>query len=81
MIGALVVTILATLVRLMGPLIVRGGVDNGITTGDKSTIIAAGWIFVGVLVVQYVLTAISQWSVAFVGEHYLGRRAVCLCRG
>ena len=71
MIGALVVTILATLVRLMGPLIVRGGVDNGITTGDKSTIIAAGWIFVGVLVVQYVLTAISQWSVAFVGEHYL----------
>jgi ATP-binding cassette subfamily B protein len=66
-----VVTILATLVRLTGPLIVRGGVDNGITTGDKSTIIAAGWIFVGVLVVQYVLTAISQWSVAFVGEHYL----------
>ncbi len=71
MIGALSVTIVATIVRLIGPLIVRGGVDDGVTTGDKSVIISAGWIFIGLLAVQYIVTAISQWTVAYVGEQYL----------
>ena len=71
MTGALGVTILATLVRLMGPLVVRGGVDQGIAEGDKQVIFTAGAIFIALLVVQYVLTAISQYSVAYVGELYL----------
>jgi len=70
-VGALVATLIATLVRLLGPLVVRGGIDQGITLGDKSAILLAAGIFVGLLVVQYFLTALSQWSVAYVGERYL----------
>lgn len=69
--GALGITVLATIVRLMGPLVVRGGIDEGIAEGDKRTIVIAGAIFVGLLAVQYVLTAISQYAVAYVGETYL----------
>ncbi|MGI9643465.1 MAG: ABC transporter ATP-binding protein [Acidimicrobiia bacterium] len=69
--GALGVTVLATIVRLLGPLVVRGGIDEGIVEGDKRAILIAGAIFVGLLVVQYVLTAISQYAVAYVGESYL----------
>ena len=69
--GALGVTVLATIVRLLGPLVVRGGIDEGIAEGDKRAILIAGAIFVGLLVVQYVLTAISQYAVAYVGESYL----------
>ncbi len=70
-VGALVATIVATLVRLLGPLVVRGGIDQGITLGDKSVILTAAGVYVGLLAVQYVITAISQWSVAYVGERYL----------
>ena len=70
-VGALTATLVATLVRLLGPLVVRGGIDQGITLGDKSAILLAAGIFVGLLVVQYFLTALSQWSVAYVGERYL----------
>jgi len=69
--GALGVTVLATIVRLLGPLVVRGGIDQGIEEGDKQAILVAGAIFLGLLVVQYVLTAISQYAVAYVGESYL----------
>ena len=69
--GALGVTILATIVRLLGPLVVRGGVDRGIAEGDEQAILVAGAVFVGLLAVQYVLTAISQYAVAAVGERYL----------
>lgn len=71
MFGALGITILATVVRLMGPLVVRGGVDQGIAQEDKQAILTAGAIFVALLAVQYVLTAISQYAVAYVGELYL----------
>ena len=37
--GALGITLLATIVRLLGPLIVRGGVDEGIAEGDTEVII------------------------------------------
>jgi ATP-binding cassette subfamily B protein len=65
------VTILATFVRLLGPLVVRGGIDQGIAEGDKRAILVSGAIFVGLLVIQYFLTAISQYGVAYVGEEYL----------
>jgi ATP-binding cassette subfamily B protein len=51
--------------------VVRGGIDQGITLGDKSAILVAAGIYVGLLVVQYFVTALSQWSVAYVGEQYL----------
>ena len=71
MAGALGVTVLATLVRLLGPLVVRGGIDEGIAQDDKQAILIAGGIFVALLFVQYVLTAVSQYAVAYVGEAYL----------
>lgn len=70
-IGALVATIAATLVRLLGPLVVRGGIDQGISRGDKSVILTAAGIYVGLLFMQYFATALSQWAVSYVGERYL----------
>jgi ATP-binding cassette subfamily B protein len=71
MVGALVATVAATGVRLLGPLVVRGGVDDGIAQSDKSVILFAGGVYVALLVVQYVITLVSQWAVAYVGEQYL----------
>ncbi|MCL1587314.1 MAG: ABC transporter ATP-binding protein/permease [Actinomycetia bacterium] len=69
--GAIAITLVATAVRLLGPLVVRGGIDNGIALGDKSVIIKAAGIYVGLLVIQYFVTMVSQWTVAYVGERYL----------
>ena len=70
-VGTLLIAIVATGVRLLGPLVVRGGVDSGISEGDKDTILFAAGLYVGILVVQYLMTAASQWSVAWIGERYL----------
>lgn len=69
--GALSITLVATIVRLLGPLVVRGGIDQGIEQSDKRVILIAGGIYVGLLTIQYVVTLVSQWAVAFVGEKYL----------
>ncbi|MGI9584461.1 MAG: ABC transporter ATP-binding protein [Acidimicrobiia bacterium] len=71
LIGALLMTLLATIVRLLGPLVVRGGIDEGIEKSDKEVILLAGAIFVGLLVVQYIVSALSEWMVTHVGEEYL----------
>jgi ATP-binding cassette subfamily B protein len=73
LVGAIAVASVATLVRLLGPLIIRGGIDDGIAEGDKRTIIVAAAMYVGLLVVQYFASAAAQLSVAFVGERYLVR--------
>ncbi len=70
-IGTILITFVATIVRLLGPIVIRGGIDEGISTGDKQVIITAAAIYVGLLVVQYVAAAVSQWTVASVGERYL----------
>lgn len=70
-VGTLSVAVLATVARLLGPLIVKGGVDKGIDQGNKNAIYVAAGLFIAALVVQYVTTALSQWSVAYVGERYL----------
>ncbi len=69
--GALSVALFATLVRLVGPLIVRGGIDEGIAMSDKSAILRAAGLYAFALFVQYFASAVSQWSVAYVGERYL----------
>ncbi len=72
-IGTIGITSVATIVRLLGPLVIKGGIDQGISKGDKQAILTATAIFVGLLVIQYFAAAISQWSVAVVGERYLVR--------
>ena len=71
LVGALAITVVATFVRLLGPLVVRSGIDQGIAVGDKRAILTAAGILVGLLIVQYFVTLVSQWSVAYVGERYL----------
>ena len=67
-IGVIATSIIATVVRLLGPLVIRGGIDQGVETGDRRAILVAGGIFVALLVVQYVISAISQYGVSYVGE-------------
>jgi len=72
-IGTIAITFAATIVRLLGPFVIKAGIDEGITQGDKRAILVAAAIYVGLLVLQYVAAAVSQWSVAVVGERYLVR--------
>jgi ATP-binding cassette, subfamily B, bacterial len=69
--GALSATVLATAARLVGPLLVRSGVDDGILAGDRGPIVAAAAALLGILVVQYVAQRVSTYAVAGVGERYL----------
>ncbi|GMQ94344.1 MAG: ABC transporter ATP-binding protein [Acidimicrobiia bacterium] len=72
-IGTIAITFAATIVRLLGPFVIKRGIDEGITQGDKRAILVAAAVYVGLLVLQYIAAAISQWSVAVVGERYLVR--------
>lgn len=72
-IWTIAITFVATIVRLLGPLVIKGGIDQGISEGDKQAILVAAAIYVGLLVIQYGAAAVSQWSVALVGERYLVR--------
>jgi len=71
--GALLAAVVATAARLLGPLAVRSGIDDGIATGDKGMIARAAIVLMGLLVLQYFAQAIAQYSVAWVGERYLKR--------
>ena len=70
-IGALVATVVTTAARLLGPLAVRSGVDDGIQAGDKGMIARAAIVFLVLLVIQYVAAVISMYAVTWVGERYL----------
>jgi ATP-binding cassette subfamily B protein len=72
-IWTIAITFVATIVRLLGPLVIKGGIDQGISEGDKQAILVAAAIYVGLLVIQYGAAAVSQWTVALVGERYLVR--------
>ena len=69
--GALAVTIIATVARLLGPLVVRDGIDDGVTAGDKGVVTRAALVFLALLAFQYVAQRISQRAVAWVGEQFL----------
>jgi len=69
--GALGAALLATTARLLGPLAVRSGIDNGIGAGDKGAITSAAMVFIGLLIIQYFAQRLAQFSVAWLGEKYL----------
>ena len=60
MIGAVVATVVATVARLVGPLAVRSGIDNGMTPGDRGMITWAAIIYFGVMVAQYLSQRTAQ---------------------
>jgi ATP-binding cassette subfamily B protein len=70
-VGAIVAALLATTARLLGPLAVRSGIDDGITAGDKDAVTSAAIVFIGLLVVQYFAQRLAQFAVAWLGEKYL----------
>ena len=73
LVGALLATVVATAARLLGPMAVRFGVDDGIGAGSRGVVIKAALIYIGLLALQYVSQRIAQYAVAWVGEQYLRR--------
>ena len=71
--GALLATIVATAARLLGPLVVRTGIDDGVAANDKSVVTRAALTFLALLVFQYIAQRLSQQSVSWVGEQFLVR--------
>ncbi len=67
------ITLAATVVRLAGPLVVRYGIDEGVTAGDRQVIITASVGFFALLILQYAATRGALRSVAAVGEQFLRR--------
>lgn len=70
---AVLVTLVATLLRLLGPLVIREGIDDGIVAGNRQVVLTAAAVLVGLLALQYIADAFSQWMVSVVGERYLVR--------
>jgi ATP-binding cassette subfamily B protein len=68
---ALFATVIATVARLLGPLAVRSGVDDGIANGDSGAITAAAVVFAALLAAQYLAQRWAQFGVASLGELYL----------
>ncbi len=64
-------TVLATSARLLGPLAVRDGIDEGIRNADEVRLTIAAAVFLGLLGVQYAAQRGSQYLVAALGERYL----------
>jgi ATP-binding cassette subfamily B protein len=69
--GAVGATFVATGARILGPLVVRSGIDDGIAGGDRGRIAAAALTFLGLLVIQYTAQRVAQLAVATLGERYL----------
>ncbi len=78
--GALAATVVATLARLAGPLVVRFGLDRGVLAGDTRVITQAALVYVGVFVLLYAAGRASVYAVAWVGEKYLRNLRVRLFR-
>ncbi len=70
-IASFIVAAMATAARLAGPLVVRAGIDQGIADGDKRAVTVAALVFIGFLVLQYVLSAVSRYGIIWVGEQFL----------
>ncbi len=69
--GALLATIIATAARLLGPIVVREGIDDGVLLGDESVVTTAAIVFLALLVFQYFAQRVSMRAVAWVGERFL----------
>ena len=69
--GALATTLLATVARLLGPVAIQGGVDEGIAAGDKGVVTVAALIFLALIAIQYVAQRVAQYAVAWLGERLL----------
>lgn len=70
---AFTITLVATVARLLGPVVVGRGIDDGIAAQDKNAITTAAVIYLVLLGVQYASQRVSQYAIARVGEQFLLR--------
>ena len=70
-VAALAATVVATVARLLGPMAVRFGIDQGITVGDRGVITVAALLYGGLIVAQYFAQRTSQYAVAWLGQRFL----------
>ncbi|MGH8874210.1 MAG: ABC transporter ATP-binding protein [Acidimicrobiia bacterium] len=69
--AAVTVTLVATLVRLAGPLVVREGIDQGVLAGDRLAIARYALLYLMLFGLQYLTQAASMFMVVSVGERFL----------
>jgi ATP-binding cassette subfamily B protein len=69
--GALAAAVAATTTRLLGPIVVGVGIDDGIIAGDSALLTRAAVLFLVLLLLQYVFARIARYAVAWVGEGFL----------
>ena len=79
-VGALAATVAATAARLAGPLVVKVGIDEGITQGDALVVTRAALVYLVLFVAQYGTQRISLYLVGWVGERYLAELRVRVFR-
>jgi len=72
-VAAGVVTLVATLLKVLGPLVVRFGIDSGVIVGDRVAVVRAAAVFFLLLVLQYATARASIRLIAGVGERFLRR--------
>ena len=70
-VGAVAAATVATAARLLGPLAVRTGIDDGIANADRALITKSALVFLGLLGLQYLAQRTAQYAVSWVGESFL----------
>ncbi len=78
--GALAAAVAATTARLLGPMVVRNGVDEGVIAGDRAAVARAALVYIALFVTQYIAARWSLLAVTSVGERYLRRLRVRVYR-
>lgn len=64
-------TAIATIAKLLIPLAIRAGVDDGIEKADTTVIAWVSLLGLGLLAIQYVAQRVAYFAVARLGEEYL----------
>jgi ATP-binding cassette, subfamily B, bacterial len=68
---AVTLTAIATIAKLLIPLAIRAGVDDGIERSDAAVIAQVSLLGLGLLIIQYIAQRVAYFAVARLGEEYL----------
>jgi len=68
---ATVSIVLFAAVNLARPLVVQQAIDSGIVGGDRGTLVTTAIIFFGLSIGVYVFQALSVYTTALAGQHFL----------
>jgi ATP-binding cassette subfamily B protein len=68
---AILAIVCFALVNLARPLVVQEAIDSGIVDGDRSALVTTAIVFFGLSVGVYVFQAVSVYTTALAGQHFL----------